>query len=406
MTKIEFFLARRYLASRRGHGLSVITWIALAGVIVGVMSLVTVLAVMSGFEKELKTKILGNNAHILVQVSEEAELSRSLVDDLLKQIRANPKIDSAMPVVYGEAFILSPRGGAEGVFVKGVDPSLVQRVLDLKNYVQEGAWDKFHDRSVILGESLASDLRISTGDWFTLVLNKGDFSPLGLTPRMQRLQVVDTFHSGMTQYDSRHAYIPLNLAETLFETLPKSIEVRAKDVRDISYLRDQLATTLNASVRVHDWLSLNKDFLSALRLEKTVMAVILGLIVLVAAFNITGSLIMIVRDKTRDIAILKSMGAFDQTILKIFFFQGAFVGIVGTIIGSLLGVVLSFVLQNYVQFPLDKEVYMIDTLPVDLRLSDVGLVALGALLITGIATLYPARLAASVIPTEGLKADG
>lgn len=404
--RFEVFLAKRYMSSRKGSGLSVITWIALAGVIVGVASLVTVLAVMSGFDRDLRAKILGNNAHILVQISEGASSNSQEVTKLLNNVRNTPGVESAMPVIYGEGFILSPSGGAEGVFIKGVEPKLVRDVLEIGKLVRMGDWENFKGRSVILGETLADQLRLAPGDSFTLVLNRGDFSPLGMTPRMQRLEVGDTFHSGMTQYDSRHAFMPIDTAKALFEVNPRSIEVRAKDVRKISQVKENLRNALPANVRVSDWLSLNQEFLSALQLEKMVMGIILGLIVLVAAFNICGSLIMVVRDKTKDIAILKSMGATDSSILKVFFIQGVFVGIVGTIVGIILGVILSIALRDYVKFPLDRSVYMIDTLPVDLRLSDVLLVGVGALVISCLATLYPARMASRVIPTEGLKVDG
>ncbi|MDB5038696.1 MAG: hypothetical protein JWQ35_2224 [Bacteriovoracaceae bacterium] len=405
---LEAFLARRYLSGRKGSGLSVITWIALAGVIVGVMSLICVTAVMSGFEKELRTKILGNNAHILVSLGSSLKgkngetRSREVV---LNEIRKLPGVDSAMLVLYGEGFILSPAGQSEGVALRGVDSDQVKNVLDLKDYITEGNWDGLKEGGVILGKTLADRLDLQIGDYFTLVLNRGDFSPLGLVPRMKKLRLVDTFHSGMTQFDGHHGYIGLSLAEQIFEMKARSIEVRATDVRKISEVRDEIRATIPEAIQVQDWISQNQDFLSALRLEKTVMAVILGLIVLVASFNICGSLIMIVRDKTKDIAILKSMGAYDGTVLKTFFYQGMFIGSVGTVLGVILGILLSIFLRDYIRFPLNQDVYMIDTLPVDLRVSDVISVVIGALCISALATLYPARLASRILPTEGLKAD-
>lgn len=402
---LESFLARRYLSSQRGRGLSVITWIALAGVIVGVMSLVAVLAVMSGFDRDLREKILGNNAHILVQFSDAHGPMKEVLESNLDQIRKTKGVASAMPVVYGEGFILSSHGDSEGVILKGVDGDLVQEVLDLKKFVHEGNWNDFKGNGVMLGENLAHRLGLEIGDSFTLVLNKGDFSPLGLVPRMKKMILVDTFKSGMSQFDSRHGFMPIQTASEIFESEPRMIEVRTNDVRKIGEVKERLRDSLEDAIRVYDWISVNADFLSALRLEKTAMAVILALIVLVASFNICGSLIMVVRDKTRDIAILKSMGAYDKSILKIFFYQGMFIGTVGTVIGVLLGVAMSILLRDFIHFPLNREVYMIDQLPVDLRVSDVVGVMLGAWTISAIATLYPARLAARIIPTEGLKAD-
>jgi lipoprotein-releasing system permease protein len=281
----------------------------------------------------------------------------------------------------------------------------VQEVLDLKKFVEEKNWKDFEANGVILGEALARRLGLQIGDSFTLVLNRGEFSPLGVVPKMKKLRLTDTFKSGMSQYDSRHGYVPIDYARYLFDTHPRMIEVRTEDVRMISTVKNDLRRQLDEQATVFDWISANEDFLSALRLEKTVMAVILGLIVLVASFNICGSLIMIVRDKTKDIAILKSMGASDSLVLKVFFSQGMFLGTAGTVVGLIGGVVLSFLLRDYIRFPLNREVYMIDTLPVDIRLTDLIAVTLGALAISALATLYPARLAAKVIPTEGLKSE-
>lgn len=403
--KFELFLAKRYMASHKGRGLSVITWIALAGVTVGVASLITVLSVMSGFERDLREKILGNNAHILVSFTEGAMKSAEELERDLKKIEQISEIESAMPVVYGEAFILSSRGGAEGAFIKGIDPQRARRVLKLDSFLSRGDWANFKGRAAILGSQLTDSLTLDLGDSFTIVLSEGEFSPLGISPRMQRLELIDTFHSGMSQFDAHHVYIPIDSASDLFRTKPHSLEIKTKDPRLIQQAKEKIRESLGPTARVTDWISQNRDLLSALQLEKLVMGLILGLIVLVAAFNICGSLIMVVKDKTRDIAILKSMGALDSSILKIFFAQGVFIGVVGTVVGGILGLCSSLILRDYVRFPLNRAVYMIDTLPVDLRASDIVSVSIGALVISCVATLYPARMAASIVPTEGLKRD-
>ena len=385
--------------------MSVITWIALAGVTVGVMSLVTVLAVMSGFEKDLRNKILGNNAHIFIDAFRTDHSGDPAFTKILDKVRQTPGVEAAMSVVYGEGFLLSPGGGSEGAFIKGVDPNLVQKVLTLNKYLFAKDWKAFKKGGLILGSTLARRLDVMPGDRLTLLLNQADFSPLGIVPRMKKVSVADIFHSGMTQYDSRHAYMNLKMAEKIFQEKPHQIEVRTTDVRRIADVRDLLKKRLGDHVEVKDWISVNSDFLSALRLEKTVMAVILGLIVLVAAFNICGSLIMVVQDKTKDIAILKSMGARSQTILKTFFLQGVFIGAVGTVVGVILGIALSIILKDWIKFPLNPQVYMIDRVPVDLRVSDIIMVIIGAMGISSMATLYPARLAASLNPTEGLKVE-
>lgn len=403
--KLELFLARKYLASQKGRGLSVITWIALAGVTVGVMSLVTVLAVMSGFERDLREKILGNNAHIFLSFYQDEPQTNEAWADFFSELRKFSDLKSAMPVIYGEAFFLSPSGASEGAVVKGVPRKEAKEVLELDQYLYERNWDQFQASSIFLGSGLAHRLRVHPGDRLTLLLNRGEFSPLGVVPRMKKVEVADIFHSGLTQFDAHHVYMPIEMAQEIFGQEPYQVEIRAKDVRKIAALRAQLEERFEGKAHVRDWISANQSFLSALKLEKTVMAIILGLIVLVAAFNICGSLIMVVRDKTKDIAILKSMGASDSCVLRIFFLQGLFIGSVGTFVGLVLGLLLSLFLRDWVKFPLNPEVYMIDQVPVDLRALDILGVVLGAFFITAVATLYPARLASRLKPTEGLKVE-
>jgi lipoprotein-releasing system permease protein len=401
--KLELFLARKYMSSAGGRGLSVITWIALIGVVVGVMSLIAVLGVMSGFEKELTSKMLGNHAHITVSLRGTLTGERPSIKAAMARVLNFSDVDSAMPVIYGEAFLLSSGGASEGVMIKGVDPEEVLSVLDLEEYLEEGNWEEFKAGGLILGRSLGNFLRLSSGDSVTLLLNKAEYSPFGVVPKMRRLEVVDLFSSGLSQFDSRTAYLNLTEAEALFERPAQSIEVRAKDVRSINSLRDALILEFGEDARVQDWLSQNAGLLSALRLEKMVMGIILGLIVLVAAFNICGSLIMIVRDKTKDIAIIKSMGGSRQLVLRIFFLQGLFIGGVGTFFGVIFGLIASYILKEWVRFPLDPTVYMIDQVPVDTRGMDIVYVILGAMIISCLATFYPARMASQLEPTKGLK---
>lgn len=391
------------MSSSGGRGLSVITWIALIGVIVGVMSLVAVLGVMSGFEKELTQKMLGNHAHISVQLRGGLGREAPRLSTVLARIEKTPQVASAMPVIYGEAFLLSATGASEGVLIKGVDPFKVREVLDLPSYLEGGNWEAFESGGLILGRSLGSFLGVGPGETLTLLLNKAEYTPFGLSPKMRRLDVADLFYSGLSQFDARTAYLTLAEAERLFERTAQSIEVRATDVSQIQNLKERLIDELQGDARVEDWLSQNAGLLSALRLEKLVMGVILGLIILVAAFNICGSLIMIVRDKTKDIAIIKSMGAPNKVILRVFFIQGLFIGVVGTFVGVIFGLIASWILDKWVRFPLDPSVYMIDRVPVDTRVGDIILVIVGAMLISCLATLYPARLASRLEPTKGLK---
>ncbi len=399
---LEVLLASRYLSSQKGAGLSLITWIALIGVAVGVMSLIIVMAVMSGFEYELRSKILGNRAHLTVELPRMHYEDGRPAEVIEEAVRGGRDIRSVMPVIQGEAFALT-RFGSEGIRIKGVDVERVQEVLDLKDYLRLGDFQGLEDGGLFVGSILAEKLNIQSGDIITVLLNKGDFSPLGLMPRMRRLKVVDIFHSGLTYSDAYEVYSSLPVAAEIFDRAPRTLEVRTTDPRLIAQVRRRLVDEVPEAIFVHDWLADQKELLSALKLEKMAMAIILALIILVAAMNVCGSLIMIVRDKTRDIAILKSMGAEDFSILRIFLYQGVFIGAVGTAAGLILGLVTSLALRDWVRFPLDKSVYMIDTLPVDIRATDVGMVVLGALLISTVATLYPSWIASTIKPAEGLK---
>ncbi|TVQ77657.1 MAG: ABC transporter permease [Bradymonadales bacterium] len=400
---LELFLARKYLSSKGGRGLSVITWIALIGVMVGVMSLITVLSVMSGFERELREKMLGNQAHINIQLRSSLLGGRLTPKQVLEDLKSHPDLKSAMPVVYGEAFLLSSSGASEGVAIRGVPVDLVREVLDLESFVVHGHWEDFREGGLILGEGLSRALGVEPGMSITLLLNRAEYTPMGIVPKMRRLSIADSFSSGLSQFDARTAYLSLDAAERLFERKAQSVELRVRDVRRIEAVKEELSLRYAEDARVTDWLSQNQGILSALRLEKIVMGIILGLIILVAAFNICGSLIMIVRDKTRDIAILKSMGCGYSMIQKIFFLQGIFIGLSGTVVGVLLGLAASWILKHWIRFPLDPTVYMISQVPVDTRYGDVLLVIFGALVISAIATYYPARLAAKLEPTRGLK---
>ena len=402
---LEFFLARKYLAAHRGRGLSVITWIAVAGVVVGVMSLVCVLSVMSGFDRDLREKILGNNAHIFMQYLYGEPANQEGWRAEIEIIEKMPSVLSAMPVVYGEAFLLSPSGASQAAFVKAVSPEKIKIVSELDQYLVNKNWTEFEGASVFLGETLAHQLGVIPGDFITLLLNRPEMTPLGVSPRMKKLKVVDVFQSGLTQTDSQTIYVPLDFGSTLFQQNPQQLEIRATDVRKIDEAKRELREYFQDRAEVRDWISANKDFLAALQLEKLVMGLILGMIILVAAFNICGSLIMVVRDKAKDIAILKSMGTPDHRILKIFFMQGLFIGGLGTFLGVIFGLLASVLLRDWVQFPLNPSVYMINRVPVDIRLIDVVTVIVGAFLIASLATLYPALLASKLKPAEGLKSE-
>ncbi len=407
----EYFIGRRYLMTRqRQTFISLITLLSIAGVMVGVMALIVVIAVMSGFESDLKSRILGGQAHVVL-LRHGGRLTG--YDTVVKQVEATPGVVAATPFIYSQVMLRSADGVA-GAVLRGVRPESAGRVIPSLRGISFETKEKAHRKSnaafrvpgIVLGRELARNLAVHKGDTVYLISPKGMLSPMGHLPAMRRFRVTGFFESGMYDYDGTFAYIRLEEAQRLMR-MPEAvtgIEVRVAKIYQARQVADRIVDRLGFPFWARDWMQMNQNLFSALKLEKTVMFVILTLIVLVAAFNIASTLIMTVMEKTRDIAILKAMGATDKSIRKIFVFKGMVIGTVGTLLGMVAGFSLCAVLKRYRIVELTGDIYYFTTtLPVKLEMLDVGVIVLATLAICFLATLYPSRQAARLHPVEAIR---
>jgi lipoprotein-releasing system permease protein len=406
----EYLIGGRYLrAKQKETFISLITILSIAGVTVGVMALIVVIAVMAGFESDLKQRILGVESHIVLM---RHGGSFSDYRKISKQIDTLDGVTAATPFIYTQIMLRSPFG-VSGAVLRGIDPESAGGAIkilkdsglqNLKQIKGRGNSKSFVP-GIILGKELARNLGVVKGDAVYLISSQGMISPIGYLPAMKRFKVAGLFESGMYEYDGSLAYINLKDAQKILhmEGAVTGIEVRVKDVYDARNIAEKIVSNLGFPYWAKDWMQMNHNLFSALKLEKTVMFIILALIVLVAAFNIASTLIMMVMGKTKDIAILKAMGAMDSSIRKIFIFNGMIIGSVGTTLGVCLGCIMCELLEKYKFIELPGDVYYISTLPVRLNPMDVLIIAAGALIICFVATLYPARQASKLNPVEAIR---
>jgi len=406
----EYFIGGRYLrAKKKETFISLITMLSIAGVTVGVMALIVVIAVMAGFESDLKNRILGIESHVVIM---RHGSSFSDYHKILDQVVNTNGVEAATPFVYTQIMLRSS-SGVSGAVLRGIDPESAGRVIKVldnsallnikKMYGGKDATGSVP--GVILGKELAGNLGLGVGDAVYLISSRGMISPMGYLPAMKRFQVAGLFESGMYEYDGSLAYIHLKDAQKILhmEDSVTGIEVRVNDIYNARHIADKILADVEFPYWARDWMQMNHNLFSALKLEKTVMFIILALIVLVAAFNIASTLIMMVMGKTKDIAILKAMGAMDGSIRKIFIFKGMVIGFMGTTLGVCLGFILCKLLEKYKFIELPGDVYYISTLPVRLEALDVFIIAAGAMVICFIATLYPARQASKLNPVEAIR---
>ncbi len=405
----ERFIAGRYLKVRQQHSfISLTTLLCIAGVATGVMALIVVIAVMAGFKDDLKKRILGVESHLVVMRHGE---SFTQYPEALNTIRQTDGILGATPVIYDQVMLRSA-ANVSGAMVRGIDPESVAGVvtlledIDLGGLQSEGSEN--NTPGIILGKELASSLGVVPKDSVYLIAPRGVLSPMGHMPSMRRFRVAGIFEAGMYEYDGSLAYVDLAVAQKLFKmnSAVSGIEIRLADVDSASDVARVLTEKLGFPYWTRTWMQLNRNLFSALKLEKTVMFIILALIILVAAFNITSSLIMMVMEKTHDIAILKAMGATNGSIRKIFVLKGMAIGAIGTALGVVLGYALCFLLKHYQFIELPGDVYYLSTLPVALNTTDVIAIAFSALAICFLATLYPSGQAAKLDPVEAVRYGG
>jgi lipoprotein-releasing system permease protein len=410
----ESFVSKRYL--RTGQDplfLSVITLLSVSGVALGVMVLVVVIAVMTGFETELTRRILGIEAHVLVMRYGEP---LSAPEKWLPRIEHQAGVASAAPFIYTQAMLRSPKG-LQGVVLRGLDPKnlgcrlrtiegqCLGETLAPKPPDDDRAPAALTLPEVILGSALAQKYGIHKGDLVHLLSSQGDGVSMGRLPKVHPVRVAGMFETGMHEYDGAVVFMSLAGAQRLLGMADEAtgIEVRLDDVYQAKAVAATLAEKLDYPFWTRDWIQMNHNLFSMLTLQKTVMFIILTLIVLVAAFNIASALIMMVMEKTRDIAILKTMGATNASIRKIFVIKGFLIGLIGVFLGVAGGVALSLLLQRYQFIHLPGDVYFLTTLPVHLDPFDIVLIIIATLLICLLATLYPARQAARYKPVDGIR---
>jgi lipoprotein-releasing system permease protein len=411
----DLFIALRYLRSRRkSRFISLITWISVGGIALGVAALLTVIAVMTGFEEDLRDKILSTNAHVVVLSHDPDGITDTA--KILAAVEGAPGVIGASPFILSQVMLTTPRG-VSGVMFNGIDPRRIARVAALPDEMVEGSVDALADRpavvdgdqlrpGILLGRELARTLGVYLQDDVSVVSPVGEPSPMGgMIPKIRVFRVVGIFATGMYEYDNSLAYVSVASAQEFLGmgTAVTGITVKTADFFHASETAAELQRRLGFPYWARDWIDMNRNLFSALKLEKITMFVILTLIVLVAAFNIVSGLIMTVMEKGREIAILQSMGATRRFVRRIFLWQGIVIGVSGTILGLLIGVAICMVLKHWHFIELPGDVYYFTTLPVEIRWSDFALVTAAAIALSFLATLFPSWQAARFDPVEALR---
>ncbi|HET6488149.1 MAG TPA: lipoprotein-releasing ABC transporter permease subunit [Syntrophales bacterium] len=420
----EFFISLRYLrAKRKQVFVSIITFISMAGILLGVAALIIVLAVMNGFEKELRDKILGINAHIILM-----EYTGPMKDyeRVKRDISAVPGVVASAPFIYTQA-MLKNGDSVSGIVLRGLSPTDARDVINLGRMV-EGRLENLSVQGregmqmpkpladvpgIVLGKELARHIGAYLYDTVHVVSPQGIATPMGMVPRMKKFVVVGIFESGFYEYDSTLAYLSLADSQDFLGLGDQvtGLEIKVDNIYNARDIAGAIEQKLGYPFWARDWMKMNRNLFAALRLEKRVMFIIVGLIVLVAGFNIICTLIMVVMEKTKDIAILKSMGATSKSIMKIFMLQGVIIGGIGTLLGTVLGLTVAWnigpitrSIENLFGFKiLPGDVYYLSELPALVNYEDVAIILVGSVLISLIATLYPSRNASRLDPAEAIR---
>jgi len=409
---LEWFIGRRYLASRRGtRFLSLITLIAIGGVTVGVMALIVVSAVMNGLQSDLRDKILGVNPHIWVMTYGE----NMRMDDwrgALGKVRQVPEVAAAGPFIHTEVAIRNRAGYTEAAILRGIDPyqpgpSVTGIGATLRQHDMVPPRTRSGLPPIAVGEGLAGRASLMPGDTLVVIsLQNVKVSAVGgLMPTIRKFEVTGTFRTGMYEYDNKFMYTSIPAAQELtgMGNAVSGIEVRVPDPYRATAVGDRIVEKLGLPYRTDDWKTMNQALFSALKLEKLAMTLILLLIVVVAAFNIVSTLVMVVTDKTREIGILKSMGLTSRRVLRIFMMQGLVIGLVGSLVGGAGGLLLNYLIDRYELIRIPGEIYFVSHLPVRSDPWDVLTIMVATVLISFVATIYPSLQAARLTPVEAIR---
>ena len=407
----EWMLSLRYLRARRKEGfISVIAGFSFLGITLGVMTLIVVMAVMNGFRQELLSKILGLNGHLLIQPLESPLTDYAAVSDRVSQVDG---IYLAAPLVEGQALASSPFN-ASGVVVRGMRGADLAKLTPVSKNIKQGTLDGFDDgQGIAIGSRLAEQLSVRAGDNLTLVAPRGAVTPMGTTPRIKAYKIAAVFEIGMSEYDSAFVFMPLTEAQAYFNRSGDvtAIEVYTNNPDRIDDFRKAVTDAAGRPIYMVDWRQRNATFFNALQVERNVMFLILTLIVLVAALNIVSGLIMLVKDKGSDIAILRTMGATQGAIMRVFLITGASIGVFGTLMGFLIGTVVCAYIEDIRRFLswltntelFSPELYFLSQLPAHMNVKETAAVVVMALSLSLLATLYPSWRAARLDPVEALR---
>lgn len=390
--KWQLYIALRYLTSKHKEKfISIISLISILGITVGVAALIVVIAVMSGFDNDLKEKIIGMNAHMVV----ESDYGVDASENFISRILACRHVVGAAPYLNGQALVRK-KENVTGVVVKGIKSQEEEKVSSIKSYLTEGSLD-FGQDGIVIGSELASRLKLKLQDRIEIVSSSD--------PKGRVLRICGIFTSGMYEYDMNFVFIDLKKAQDIFavKDVASGIGIKIDDAFNAREVKRELLARLGPPFTIRTWMELNKNLISALKLEKTVMFLILTLIVVVACLNIASTLIMTVFEKTKDIGILKSIGATSMNIMSLFALEGSLIGLLGTALGTALGLGLCWCLKTYKFITLPQEIYYIDRLPVRIDAQDVLIIVVSSIIISLISTVYPARKASKLDPVEALR---
>ncbi len=407
----EMFVANRYLRSKRKTGfISLITYMSIFGVMIGVAALIIVLSIMNGFESEVRSRIIGFGAHIELRTYHDQG-----VEDwrgVREKIRNIDHIAGVSPYINEKALIISKQK-KQGVAIKGVDPETIDRVSDIRNDINYGVFEIGDIESnggkaypgIVLGTYLADKLGVDIGDKVQVLSPSGISPLLSAIPHMRTFKVSGFFETGIYEFDDIFAYISIKEAQRLFELQKRvsGLEIKLDDLNKADEVAGHLRQTLQYPYAAITWFEMNRNLFSWMQFEKWGMFIVLSLIIMVAAFNIVSTLIMIVLEKTKEIGILKSMGATSASIMRIFVYEGLIGGVVGTILGCIIGFSVCWLQQKYELISLPPDVYIISALPVSMRGLDFFLIAVVAVLLCYLATVYPARKASNLEPVEAMR---
>jgi lipoprotein-releasing system permease protein len=402
----ELHVALRYLLARRKQAvISVISLISTAGVAIGVIAVIVALAMMTGLQQALRDRILGSSPHIYV--SKPGGISDYRPE--IEKLRQIPHVVGAAPAIFQQGLVSASRA-TEPVQIKGIDPALEPEVTDIRGAFERGSLDALASASadgsdgILLGKELARKLGAEVGDSVSVLTPQGTLSPLGMIPRPRRLRVVGIFSLGLYEFDSTFGFVSMDVAKRLAGREDvQLIQVRVDNIYDAPKIADSVSTRLGHEYIAEDWTDTNKNLFSALWLEKIAVSLAIGLIVIVAAMNIIATLILLVMEKSRDIAILKTMGAGARSVTAIFVMEGLIIGLTGTAIGAAVGRVLCYVFDHYKLIRVSTDVYQISYLPFTVLALDFTLVVVSAVVICLVATIYPSRQAARLDPALALR---